>query len=70
MTNLRTRLTQLEAASGQTGLLLISWQLDGEGKLTACGLTQADEESREQFLTRVAAGRTGVVWVDEVDARL
>jgi hypothetical protein len=70
MKTLRTRLERLESAHGHTGPLLVHWTLTSSRKLTACGLTQSDDESAAEFLSRAAAGREGVIWVSDVDADL
>lgn len=63
------RLAMLEGRSDGAPTL-IHWVLDPNGRATACGLTQGESESREHFFSRVSAGRDGVIWVDELDARL
>lgn len=78
MKSIKERISALEAG-GHTGILLMSWQLDGAERAQAVvrGVPhlQGADESREQFLDRlgrVAQGPNGpaVLWVSELDARL
>lgn len=67
----------LESQNTETGPLLFSWRLTGEGRaateVDGIQQIQRDDESREQFLERVAASVKGsrvFVWVSEQDAKL